>query len=84
MQHKTSEWPRAAWTRCSPTCRTCRRTRSRENDLELVRRISDARRLAIRNPFYVAQKMIILGWTDVLLKQFAERIPGLEESVSPE
>lgn len=41
-------------------------------------------RLATRNPFYVAQKMIILGRTDSLLNQFAERIPGLEDSVSSE
>lgn len=39
---------------------------------------------ATRNPYYVAQRMIILGKANVLISQFADRLVGLEESVSPE
>jgi nuclear pore complex protein Nup107 len=46
--------------------------------------MTDQDRSASRNPYYVAQRMIILGKTEVLLSQFADRIDGLEESVSPQ
>ena len=39
---------------------------------------------ATRNPYYVAQRMIILGRTDALLDQFVKRLVGLEDDVAPE
>ena len=39
---------------------------------------------ASRNPYYVAQRMIMLGRTDALLSQFAGQLPGIEEKTSPE
>ncbi|RSH80942.1 Nucleoporin nup84 [Apiotrichum porosum] len=39
---------------------------------------------ASQNPYYVAQKMVILGRAESLLNTFADRISGLEESVAPE
>lgn len=35
------------------------------------------------DPYIVAQRMIILGKADLLLEQFADRIPGLDESIAP-
>lgn len=39
---------------------------------------------ASQNPYYVAQKMVILGRTSVLLNTFADRLPTLADSVAPE
>ncbi|KAK4685830.1 hypothetical protein P7C73_g4306, partial [Tremellales sp. Uapishka_1] len=36
-----------------------------------------------RDPYHVAQKFVVLGKTETLLNQFADRIEGLEHSVSP-
>ena len=40
------------------------------------------RRSATRDPYYVAQRMIILGRTENLLDQFAGRLTDLESNVS--
>ncbi|ORY33501.1 putative nuclear pore complex protein [Naematelia encephala] len=40
--------------------------------------------MANSDPYRVAQRMIILGRTGILLEQFAERIPGLQDSVAQE
>jgi nuclear pore complex protein Nup107 len=39
---------------------------------------------ASHNPYYVAQKMVILGRSESLLDTFADRISSLEDSVAPE
>jgi nuclear pore complex protein Nup107 len=39
---------------------------------------------ASQNPYYVAQRMVILGRAASLLETFADRIPGLEQTVLPE
>lgn len=39
---------------------------------------------ASHNPYYVAQKMVILGRTPVLLNTFADRLPTLGDSVAPD
>jgi nuclear pore complex protein Nup107 len=44
----------------------------------------NSHRNASRNPYYLAQKMLILGRTDMLLNQFADQIVGLENNVSLE
>jgi hypothetical protein len=45
---------------------------------------ADRPRAASRNPYYVAQRMIMLGRTDVLISQFASQLQGIEERTSPE
>ncbi|WVQ67012.1 uncharacterized protein L199_005204 [Kwoniella botswanensis] len=39
---------------------------------------------AMSDPYHVAQRMIILGRTDLLFNQFADQISKIEASVSPE
>lgn len=39
---------------------------------------------ASQNPYYVAQKMVILGRAPVLLNTFADRLPTLADSVAPD
>ncbi|KAK8853177.1 hypothetical protein IAR55_003879 [Kwoniella newhampshirensis] len=40
--------------------------------------------LAARDPYHVAQRMIILGRTEGLLNQFANQLPKIEATVSPD
>jgi hypothetical protein len=63
----------------------CRRRRRLGLGQNLVRlRLTITVSSASRNPYYVAQRMVILGKANVLISQFADRLVGLEESVSPE
>ncbi|EIW72067.1 hypothetical protein TREMEDRAFT_66694 [Tremella mesenterica DSM 1558] len=45
---------------------------------------SESVAMAVNNPYYLAQKMIILDQTDQLLNRIADLIPQLAEGVSPE
>ncbi|WVR00241.1 hypothetical protein IAU59_007383 [Kwoniella sp. CBS 9459] len=55
---------------------------------EVFRSMSGTQKAGIANsmsdPYYVAQRMIILGRTDALFNQFADQLLKLEASVSPE
>ncbi len=62
----------------------CRRKRFCEFLAWLRYSQAEYRSSATRNPYYVAQRMIVLGRTDSLLNQFADRLAGLVESVSEE
>ena len=39
---------------------------------------------AVKDPYFVAQRMIIQGRADVLIDEFASKLPYIDEMMSPE